>query len=252
MSPRPFLMILLGTGAILGWTWQLQIRNLSQQNAVLRQAAQEKRLLSDQLAALPHSEVDWDELTRLRRSRQELFRLRGEIGLLRQAGRLTPQATKESLQQLLADTAEAKARIEALRAAERSRKTAEAAYNALKGLLGVFQEVTAFNQGRQPATMEELKAGADVLYGPGAHWPLGHPNRILGNVEEFFEFVPAVPGASHSRPVLLLREKMPRPLPDGGWVRLYAFSNSVSEVVLPENCFDAWERDPLRSLHLHQ
>jgi hypothetical protein len=235
------VLTLLGSGALIGWKQQSEFRDLRQQQIILREAAGEKHLLAEQLAALPPTEVDRDELAVLRQSRHELVRMRGEIGLLRQMNQSLSDETEESIARMLDETEEANARTEAIRASERVRKIPEAAQAALKGLLTVFLKVSA-HTGRRPDTFEELKAGADILYGPGACCPLA-PDPILGKVEEFFDLVTSFPGTPAPGTAPVFREKTPRQTPDGGWVRLYAFPNLVSEVFLSENLFDEWERD---------
>jgi hypothetical protein len=67
----------------------------------------------------------------------------------------------------------------------------------------------------------------------------------FGLSAQSFEFLPQDRiVTSKDGSVMLLRERTPRPSPDGGWVRAYGFvDGDVKEAFSKDGHFDEWERE---------
>jgi hypothetical protein len=225
------LSIFLGTAAIIGSIRQSELRQLRSQNESLRQQAAETRALAEKIVALEQVQVDLDELHRLLPMRNELARLRGEISLLNQAEQLIPEQAQSEVKSMLDQAQTSREQLELMRQMERNKKVGIEAERTLGELLIMARDFSR-TRGQLPHSFQEMRS-----HRPGKQSPFERQHQFLGSVEDFFEFV--LNGSNE----LLLREKKPRPHPDGGWVRLYGLPNfQVEEVRLPENNHDEWER----------
>jgi hypothetical protein len=234
----------IATGAIIGALRQSEVRQLRERSELLRLQATEVRVVQTEINRADAMEIDWDELNRLRAVPNELARLRSEVGPLRQAAQLDPGIAEKEIISLTALAEQEKGRLEEIRQQERIKKLPDAAQSVLAHLLVAARDISR-QQGRRPSSFSQIEAGANLLYGPEHHLPLGKTNPILGKTEEFFEFLPiaATDHDTAAPPMPILREREPRRNPEGGWVRLYGMSNfQIEEVELPENRFEEWEQ----------
>jgi RNA polymerase sigma factor (sigma-70 family) len=198
------------------------LNKLQEENAALRQQISLSGNAAREMPRPVASKADNDELERLRREHAELLRLRGEVGLLRDA--------KEKQQLELAAFRSENAKIEAM---ERARAISISTVNALKILGGECYSYAQQNDSVYPTNLGQIEG---VPTG-AARFPLG-TNSI-----EFIDYGQPVSTNATSY-TILVREREPRQLPDGSWSRMYLFADgSVQEAVPSDGDFDTWEKN---------
>lgn len=220
-------------------------------------AAQADRLARE-IEAWRHLDPDIAELDRLRARKLELLRLRGEIGDLRQAARRSPEAVQSELQELRSRADTARAETERLEGMLRFEDQSKEVMNALLHAVAILRRIAAQSRdGSLPASWDHIRQRLDSS-------TLDHPDwndaqrqqarrHLLGQLDAIpadrFELMPPQhhahdPGAHEvNNRTILLRERTPRPHPDGGWARGYGFlSGRLAEAVSPDGDFTAWER----------
>ncbi len=248
------LMIVMVAGAVVA-VWQRDERaKLEAELARLEQRRVESATVAVSAVQSGLAE-DPGELERLRGARHELMKLRGEIGELR-ARAVAASGTgtvAELQQQAVAARAKAdllKARLEAKDSSERSRQ-------AVSMACSLVQAVAQQQEGRVPANWNELRAALDRPWKPeeeprrGMILHLWESMRTGAIPPESLELLPVGErfDPAHRNAVgaiLVLRERQPRALPDGGWARTYAFLSGETEEAQSRNGdFDAWERQAI-------
>ena len=197
----------------------------------------------------PGETVDPKELERLRALRPELARLRGGIAALRQRAGQTPGQL---------ETNAAKVREEATLI--RARREAEIRSKAAGGSIGICvnlaAQVAQFTGGALPQNWNEVRARLPQAaatekdrfsYLRKVVERESGPQGILAQ----FEILPTSPdirvklGEAEPR-IPLIRELQPRPQPDGGFARYYAWLDGrTEEVTLPDGNFALWETEHL-------
>jgi len=203
------------------------------------------------------SAEDLAELARLREARLELLRLRGIIGDLRRTARLTTNAGADDLPriQALAEAAEKEAlRITQRRKAEELRKQT---HEALRATGRLVREVQS-RAGWSLRSWAEVEQALQQPWDPAREatrwiWRATWESLQSGTVTPSqFELLPVPPGvdphnADSASRTLILRERDPRPQPDGTFARAYLFLDFDStEARSPDGNFEAYERDPRR------
>lgn len=189
---------------------------LANENQTLIQKAAELNQLRAENQRLATSQVDAVELDRLRQQQTELLKLRGEVGVLRQ--------DKILLDHLQQRAAEQERRVAIRQASEVERNTARLLADSARAYLNRHNDEFPTNF---EAMINELP-------------------YLRTNVEQMsrFEFFPHPRTISETEPGLILfREKKPRQLPDGQWVRVYTLADgSVHDPVTPDGNFEAFEK----------
>lgn len=246
----------------LGWGGyqQQQVAALRRQQETLKPTVLEARALAEQIQSWRGMEVDAHELERLRARHLELLRLRGEIGELRRTAQLDPESAERERQALLeqasAVSREAR-RLEGILAAEDQSREAMQMLGQAAAFTGALVKP---NQGQIPSTWAEvrqqLEAWEQRVKGVDSGLSAGLRQVLLQQlpaIEARFDLVPVNPQleldeqwgvANHT---LMLRERVPREIPDQGWARGYAFlSGRLEEVTLKDGDFAAWEYQATR------
>jgi RNA polymerase sigma factor (sigma-70 family) len=215
-------------------------RNLEAENVVLRQQVELNQQGPAADGSVAGLAVDPDELDRLRRENVELHRLRGEVALLRNQ--------KQEVERMAAETAEARRELNQM-----ARQMAEAQ-----------------SAQRTPEQQQEYQTGIDRL-NFSKQWMLAIylyadaqggvvPTQLAEAVPYFEAGDEPIQGLSTddleivyagrfdeiSEPArtIVLREREPRPAPDGKWTRAYGFADGHSEIrsqTTPD--FSVWEEE---------
>lgn len=204
--------------------------------------------------------IDPIELQRLRESKIELLRLRGQIGELRQAGASDGRdpATETAELQARADAA----RVEAnqLRRGLDFDKASEAASKGAQFAMNLASWAARSQNGQVPAGWTQVESLIRTVARPGPDPVSEAMAGLWTHVQESgvrlddFEIVPGLRrsgpsnGGVTSAP-LIVREQTPReiPPPQGGWARFYGFPDrGIEEVVSPDGSFQAWEQQNLQ------
>lgn len=245
----------------LGWGGyqQQQVASLRRQQESLKPTVLEAKALADQIQSWRGLEVDTRELERLRARHLELLRLRGEIGELRRTAQLDPESAERERQALLeqasAVSREARRLKGFLTAEDRSREAMQLLSQAagLLGMLGVQ------NNGGSPLTWAEVRNRLEMPDTVSRSMPtLSEEMRRsllvgLPEMEARFDLIPVNPALDPdgywemASRTLILRERVPREMPDQGWARAYGFlSGRAEEVTLKDGDFAAWEHQATR------
>lgn len=226
----------------------LQHRQISEVRAAI---AKEKASLTERRAAEKQgagAAADPAEVAALRAEKLALMKLRGELPELRKSAALSPEQVQASLAEVETALGKEKER-EAELAYQKKRhyfcKGADFAFRQVNyGLRQVTGTGAAF-----PQSSEEFARRVAAL-------PDYNPYRaslvaLTAATNEFAppHFMEVLPhsGDPNANP-LSLRERQARQLPDGTWARYYAFfGGEVKEVILPDDAFDAWEKQQAAS-----
>ncbi len=209
-----------------------------------REIANEVAHLRTQLADTPPAAPDATTLARLREENRKLIRLRGEVAGLRQIA-LTDidemMAELDSVQdQMQAATNEGNLH-KARREAQNKSKQIIRLFTNLYGLLAIAAKDTYPDSWH---TLERNLA-ADTAPGFGRERldELSQSQLLSGPVPSEVEFLNPSNATYEGPEVFLIRERTPRPLPDGGWARIYATSKGRRiELTAPDGDFEQAEK----------
>jgi hypothetical protein len=156
---------------------------------------------------------------------------------------------EEQIQQTLADAEATAKKAELMRARDQAGERSGETQGLLYQLLVVVQQTAREGGGPLAGSFQQLDLALSRLpensptriHGPEM---LNHTNRF-GLSARDFEFLPQTrPVTAQDEAVLLLREREPRPHPDGGWLRAYGFANGLTQEAFSEDGnFDTWERN---------
>jgi hypothetical protein len=249
-----FFAVAAGLAVSFGWARQGEIRELRQQNQQLLEQARELSQLTEEIGSFEPIEIDPNELERLRPARRELARLRSELTLLREAARTGPDELQQQIESASSEAAREQREFELLQAREESRLITRDAMNELGSLIGMAREVARLSGGPFPVSFPQFEEALRFLaeetdpmqWRFRTRWKgwFDEEHHRFGRVPVFFEFVPrSQPLFPGGHAVPLLRERTPRALPDGGWARVYGFSDGrAEEVALPDGAYAEWER----------
>jgi hypothetical protein len=252
----PIVLLIALSAGVFAWLRQPELQRLRDENETLWHQVSEAEQLAREIEDVELPEVDPAELEPLQPLRNEVLKLRADVTRLREAARINPEEAREVLIGLLDQAEQENARAAFLRAMREADQANKPFGQAMSRLIRACKETARLTEGRMPRSFAELQAALDWLaeFGPAEirgmyrHEAdrLLHEESSFGPVTDHFEFVPhAMPPMPYARPhVLVLRERQPRPWPDGTWVRYYGLSDGmVEQVILQENRFDDWERD---------
>jgi RNA polymerase sigma factor (sigma-70 family) len=202
---------------------QRTVNRLHQQNLALEQQA--SQLLAGEQGTRAPATGDSEELLQLRQEHNELMRLRGAVGSLRQELAAAKAASPSLVPRAAGTSPEAEA-------AQLSKDTVDVMKN-----LGLAARIySTDHEGVFPTNFTQL---TQYL-----------PDKLAGNLPlDAFEFMPQPRVISEREPQLILfRERTPRQLPDGRWNRAYTFADgSVEEQFSPDGNFTSYETAHLAS-----
>jgi RNA polymerase sigma factor (sigma-70 family) len=211
------------------YLWQQhEINSLRDENAGL--AAQRDSLTKerdDAVAAAAARNAASDDLSA---EKEELLRLRGEVGALRrQTNELSSlRQRNQELQNSLAQSRQTASDTDAIAAAKRMEM--EKMANAQQLALGIFM-YAADHQNHYPADMMDATN----------YW--NNPD-LVEKFKQQFEVVVQGPvdGVTNPANTIMARERAPVQL-EGKWVKVYAFADGHAEQKQqPPEGFDAWEQ----------
>ena len=229
-------------------------QDLRLRNANLRQTLSDIQRLRQTNDGLTKLSIDPEELKRLRGEQRELMRLRAEVGELRRTACLTLPDFQNRIQTTLAEAEAAAKKADLIQARRAAKEQSAAVQNTLNGLIWTVRQVAEpnaqppFENGATlPTSFEQLEAKLAQL---PEDLRAVHARRLsstnqFGISAQSFEFMPQDRTVTtRDGWVLLLRERSPRSLPDGGWVRAYGFVNGdVEQVFSKDGQFTKWERE---------
>lgn len=228
--------------------WSFNQRESAALRAQLTQAREqqaEAAALREQLRNEDGTQVDPQELARLRALRPELARLRGGIGDLRQ------RAT-HSLEGMRSEAAKAQAVADDIRARRLSHEASQNMASQMQAGTALVRFATILAGGQTPGSWAEVKSR---LRNAPANTP--HLTDFLGD----FERASKAPGGLAQIEIVapsqkvplntekdcphlpILREATSRLLPDGGYGRYYAWLDwRFEEITLPDGDYATWEK----------
>lgn len=263
MKTFSLCVILVAVAAGMAWKRHSQVAELRRQNGELQQNVAEIRRIRNESAAFDSAAIDRNELQQLRADWLELMRLRAEVARLRQANQAKLPEIRQEIESTQDQTAQAQQRGERLVADRAAQQISRLTGSTLSSLAYAILTVARANGGKLPGSFAEMEAMADAVARKDTREHLSHvmsetnslPTReaeLTGSTfrvsARSFEFMPASrPSSMAEPPALLLREILPRRLPDGRWARYYAFNNArIEEVALPDGTFSEWEEQQNR------
>jgi hypothetical protein len=251
---KRLILIALVLAAISASAWKFRQQELEALRAETARA-RELRTQPDSsrkgMAAEQTEAIDAQEVARLRALRPELARLRGSIRALRAWTNQTPEQLHLQAEKVRAEASLIRARFDA-------QEKSKAARGEIGTCLMLLTMLAINTDGSLPQTWDE------------AHSRLSQTNpgepRVMDHLRRTFEQASAqegavanfeiIPGSSGVRikpreprgQVPLLRERRPRPQPDGGFARYYAWLDGRTEEALAmDGNFAAWETENLKA-----
>lgn len=242
------VLLALAGGVALGGFRHREARALRRQNANLRQSVSDVHRLREENDRLAKLSIGPEELQRLRAEQSEIMRLRAEVGELRRTAGTTVPELQTRIQSTLAEAETASKNAVLIQARREAKERSKQTVNTLYHLVSVVRELGSLTGGQLPNSFEQLESMLTQL--PEGHHLRIHTPAMLNSTDRFgispgsFEFVPQQrPSTTKDGSVLLLRERTPRPSPDGGWVRAYGFADGVEEAFSRDGNFNEWERE---------
>jgi hypothetical protein len=208
----------------------------------------------------PSTPIDPFELHRLRESKIELLRLRGQIADLRQAVASAGRDPATETAELQARTDAARVEADQLRRGLEFDKASSAASKGAQFAMNLATWAAQSRNGQAPASWVDVESLIRNLPRPGPDPVSEGMAGLWTHVQESgvhlddFEIVPGLRRSGPSRrgvtsAPLIVRERTPRevPPPQGGWARFYGFPDGgIEEVVSPDGSFQAWEQQNLQ------
>lgn len=249
MKISRILLILVAAGGLaLSGLRLREARTLRQQNEVLRQTAAEAQRLCDANVRLAGLTLDKEELNRLRTERSELMKLRSEVGKLRRSARVTILELQTEIQSTWARAEAEQKKGDLIQARYDARVLAQRTRSSLQGLWSLAHEAARVSAGQLPDSFERIESIAAAQ--PEKHVLRRWVPVTLNSTNSWeipsqsFEFLrQSRPLTIRDKSALFLRERAPRPVPDGGWFRAYVFADGrVEEAFSSEGNFEEWER----------
>ena len=249
-------LVLLALSGGLSWAalCYREEQALRLQNANLRQTQSDVRHLREANDRLAKLSIDPEELQRLRGEQSELMRLRAQVAELRRTAGLDVSELENRVRTTLTEAETAAMQADLIQARRAAKEQSAAVQNTLNGLIWTVRQVAdpnvqpPFKSGvALPTSFAQLESMLaqlpENLRAVQAH-RLSSTNQF-GISARSFEFLPQDRIVTTKEgSVLLLRERTPRPWPDGGWVRVYgSVDGNVKEVFSKDGHFEEWERE---------
>ena len=229
-------------------------QDLRLRNANLRQTLSDIQRLRQANERLAKLSIDPEELKRLGREKSELMRLRAEVGELMRTAGLTVPDLQNQIQTTLGEAEAAARKADLIQARRAAKEQSAAVQNTLNGLIWTVRQVADPNAQPPFENGATLPTSFERLESMLAQLPenlRAVQARRLTSTNQFgisarsFEFLPQDRIVTTKEgSVMLLRERTPRPSPEGGWVRAYGFvDGDVKEAFSKDGHFDEWERE---------
>lgn len=234
-------LLVAGLGAPLAYQYRINDK-LQAENIALRQQiefSQQELDPNRQIAALP---ADANELDRLQRENLELHRLRGEVAVLRNQ--------KQEVERMAAETAEARREMtrmaQQLAEAQAAQRTPEQQLEYQTGIdrLNFSKQwmlaIYMYTEAQGGVVPTELADAAPYLS------ESGEPIEALSAEDLEIVYSGRLDAISDPARTIVLRERDPRPTPDGKWTRAYGFADGHTEIrsqTTPD--FSEWEREKI-------
>jgi hypothetical protein len=239
------LILIVGAATIL--QRHFTILTLREQNRSLLKKGSEVANLSNENLELKKRLVDSNEISAFRAERGSLMKLRSEASELRRSGAKSPQELAQEIRMAneQAETEQKKAAL--LESQENARLLSEKVMSSIGGLNSVLFQ-TAKTKGEFPFSIEQAAQWAESTRF-AQYFTLMMTNPPAETIGlGAFEILPRTQSIKFSAetPALYLRERTPRPQPDGGFKRAYAYSDRKTvEIALPEGNYESWESEHL-------
>jgi len=235
------------------WRGSREVTDLRRQLSQLRPQIREIARLKTEIDRTEASNLDLAELDRMRAEHRELIKLRGEVAGLRQYAAMDADHLRSEIESLEAERRNAGRAAELLETRRASRELSEKTLGVLMtyvDLLFITLETAETADDKFATSFEELERL--IHEGPEMSEYVYRDMKVLRDVtldgrsvKEAFEFMPqAAEAGKDGVETLLLRERVPRVLPDGGRARAYATTLArVEELISPDGDFAALERE---------
>lgn len=207
-----------------------EVKRLRQEQARMGPVVEEVVNLRKEHSSPSWPLLDQEELDRLRSAHRELIKLRGQVASLRQFASMDSVQIQSEIESLEREEVIEVQSAEVLEARQRALKLSKETKLALRTYI---QTIYGASDGAFATSFDELERS--VLENPKLPWFLKSNLKDLKtmslvgeSVLNLFEILPeAVDARKYGVETLLLREKRPRALPDGGWTRAYASSDAT-------------------------
>lgn len=260
-SPLRFLpaLVILGVAGVWAWRENKRGLELARELAALRPLAEDAEALARKASAEPPANPDTNELRRLQSEHLELLRLRNEITGLNRHADLSPETLRQRIQESASRTDAARKATLVIEERTRAKDLADETVQALSHSIFHLTEALKRTSGPVPVSWNDVRRIFEsAVAGAGAAAPSVQANlqALIENLDAAqqesvkpsdFEFVP-VPATYRHDPagapphLLILRERKPRRMPDGGWSRAYGFLDGTADMATsPDGDFSAWE-----------
>jgi len=252
---KRFILVALVLAALSAVAWrfrQQELATLQAEAARAREQRAQPDLSAKEIAAEATAGIDAQEVVRLRALRPELARLRGSIGALRARTNQTPEQVHAQAGKVRAEAALIRARFDA-------REKSKAARDAIGTCLMLASMLAMNTDGTLPQTWDEVSSRLSQT-NPGEPRVMEHLRRAFEQASgpegalADFEIIPSpsdvrVKPREPRSPIPLLRERRPRPQPDGGFARYYAWLDGRTEEALAtDENFAVWESENLKAV----
>jgi glycerophosphoryl diester phosphodiesterase len=202
---------------------------LRQEQAQMRSTIEEAGDLRNKPAPRSGKALDREELIRLRSAHRELIKLRGQVASLREYASMDNVQIQSEIKSLTSEQHIEVQAAELLESRQGARKLSKATQQILRTYV---QTLHGASDGPFATSFEELERS--VLENPNlqSFWKNNlkeltaiSPTGL--SAKDTFEFLPqGLNARKYGNETLLLREKSPRAIPDGGWTRAYASSEA--------------------------
>ncbi len=252
----------LALATLFGWHQHRLRSAVEKETTALRSEDAERRRLEAQNRVWAALVVDTNELARLREQKLQLLRLRGRVGELRDDVGSGTGGIAERIEAVRAKTADVQREADLMEARMRAEDLSRSTYDAAAQYAQFARTAAMRNDGRLAVAWEEVRRQLEKPWPPRPGMSPVNLERMRRSYLESFDHAvrnPIRPEAFELLPsperyeqtnfdvnnrILLLRERVPRPLPDGGWARMYVFlGGHVEDAHSEDGDFSRWEAE---------